>query len=238
MSSEPSIINATTGAPTPKPEQNSRIDAAVAQQPEQNFGTTQSRGWSFFKDTSEQWIALGTWVLALGTWVLALVTIFLVVDTDHASKKQLRAYVSAKIIKPVTDFAPNSTAKVQISLQNSGQTPAVDLMQIGILYPRPFPLPEDMDLTVPQPNTRGSTITLHPRDNENGTIYSYKVDPPIYDALRLGQDARLYTFGQVDYWDIFGARHWTHFCYYFDPGNGPTLSQWETCSRYNDTDKN
>jgi hypothetical protein len=125
-----------------------------------------------------------------------------------------------------------------VSIQNSGQTPAIDLTVSAILFPRPYPLPKDMDLTIPvDPNgIEGSTITLHPKQIGFGSKLPRTIEPLQYQAIKLGI-ARLYAFGIVNYKDIFGIAHWTHFCYYFN-GDGPNLTEWRGCPRYNDTDKN
>jgi hypothetical protein len=164
-------------------------------------------------------------------------------ETEH---KQLRAYVSAKVSpKGLTNFAPNQDAELEIGFQNSGQSPALDLVTKGILFLKKYPLPAEDDLTIPGTpigTIPGAGITLHPRDIEFATTLKWKIDPSIYEAIKstnaAGFDiARFYAFGTILYLDIFGIQHWTHFCYDFH-GEGPTLTKWEACPRYNDTDKN
>ncbi len=151
--------------------------------------------------------------------------------------KQLRAYVSVKPSQNgVKNFGSSLTASLKIIILNSGQTPAIDLTISAILFPRPFPLPKDMDLTIPNPANEASRLTLHPRDTEFGSTLTRTIEPLGYDAIKTGI-GRLYTFGIVNYKDIFGVEHWTQFCYYFE-GDGPNLTEWTNCSRYNDTDKN
>ena len=155
------------------------------------------------------------------------------------ASRQLRAYVSVKPLTGVTNFGLSEIAHLKVSMVNTGQTPATDLKITAILFPRPYPLPVDMDLTIPtgpDDGTGGSVITLHPSDTAFGITLDREIEPLQYSAIKLGI-GRLYTFGVIYYKDIFGVAHWTHFCYNFS-GDGPTLTEWSGCPRYNDTDKN
>jgi hypothetical protein len=161
--------------------------------------------------------------------------------TREMEHKQLRAYVSAKVSqKGITNFVPDQIAELEIGIQNSGQTPALDLVTDAILFLRKYPLPETEDLTIPGTPTKttsGLGITLHPRDIDFGTTLKRKIEPAIYEGLKITDIGRFYAFGTILYLDIFGVQHWTHFCYNFY-GTGPVVTQWEACPRYNDTDKN
>jgi hypothetical protein len=168
----------------------------------------------------------------------AAFTLYLAIIAKETEKTQLRAYVSAKPSqKGITNFGSSMDAELELGIQNSGQTPAIDLTNLSILFPRPYPLPENIDLTIPAPSGKPPDgITLHPRDVEYGSTLTRKVEPLQYAAIKAGV-GRLYAFGTIYYNDVFGTAHWTHFCYSFY-GEGPTLTKWESCPRYNDTDKN
>jgi hypothetical protein len=179
-------------------------------------------------------VTAGVFAATVALW---WATRHLVYDAEITAKRQLRAYVAAKpSVKGVTNFGSVLTAELEVGIQNSGQTPAIDLTNLSVLFPRPYPLPEDMDLTIADPKTSGSKLTLHPRDIEFGSKLTRTIEPLQYTAIKSGI-ARLYAFGTINYKDIFGIPHWTHFCYSFD-GEGQNLTKWDSCPRYNDTDTN
>lgn len=155
-------------------------------------------------------------------------------ETEH---KQLRAYVSVKVPNPIRNFGPNQTAELEIVLQNSGQTPALDTVVTGILFLRPYPLPDAMDLTIPNSQTKtesGRGITLSPRDENVGIRLEREIAPAVHDAAVEGKIARYYAFGTVRYRDVFSIEHWSHFCISF---YGEGLKRWDYCPRYNDADQ-
>jgi hypothetical protein len=172
----------------------------------------------------------------LGACALGLTSCQISTLRENA-QRQMRAYVSVKIgQKGVTNFEPNKSAELELELQNSGQTPALDVSHSSILFPRPYPLPKEMDLTVPVPETAGSDTTLHPREIGVGFKLNRTIEPPQFEAIKTGVD-RLYAFGRIKYRDIFGFQHWTRFCISFR-GEGPNLTDWDKCARNNDTDDN
>jgi hypothetical protein len=184
------------------------------------------------------WAILVQLLIWLSASAAAGFTGYLAYIAKHTERVQLRAYVSVKPLQAgITNFGSSMTSELQLSIQNSGQTPAIDLTNLSILLPRPYPLPENMDLTIPIPETQKEAgITLHPREADFGSILTRTVEPPQYAAIKMGI-ARLYAFGTINYKDVFGTAHWTHFCYSFY-GEGATLTKWVSCPRYNDTDKN
>jgi hypothetical protein len=51
-------------------------------------------------------------------------------------------------------------------------------------------------------------------------------------------DGYMVIYGQATYLDIFGTKHWTHFCAFFTlPGVSVKVTARE-CTDYNDTDSN
>jgi hypothetical protein len=175
-------------------------------------------------------------LLFVATMALWCATNELVKDTRHSAHKQLRAYVSVKPIRGVTNFGSDLEAETEVIIKNSGQTPALKLRHLGILFPRQFPLSKETDLNIRAPETNGSIITLHPGESEFGTKFKRKIEPLQYQAIQAGI-GKIYVFGKVDYEDVFGASHWTRFCYYFD-GTGPSLPDWQSCPRNNEIDEN
>jgi hypothetical protein len=155
----------------------------------------------------------------------------------EAEHKQLRAYVAAKV-GDLKGFEKSETATFHLQLDNSGQTPALDTVATGILFPRPYPLPDTMDLTIPytpEKVDRGRGMTMSPRDNNLGLTLRREIDPALFDAAIEGKIARYYAFGTIRYRDIFAVEHWTHFCISF---YGEGLKNWDLCPRYNNADTN
>jgi hypothetical protein len=158
---------------------------------------------------------------------------------QEAEHKQLRAYISAKVApESVKNFVKGQVAELQIGFQNSGQTPALDTLTTAIFYPRPYPLPDTMDLTIrdtPDKTSPGHGITLSPRDENLGSTLTRMIEPDLYEAAIDGKMVRYYAFGIIRYRDIFSVEHWTHFCISF---YGEGLKRWDLCPRYNDADHN
>ncbi len=239
------------GHPKPKSEsaQTEQQDAKDCPSLNSMIKLGLSRIGGFIHEYREEIVAVGTIFIAAFTIILGIATAALYQATrdlvkgdEDTAKRQLRAYVAVKI-GPVTNFGPDTEAQITIAFQNYGQTPAIDLRANCILFPRQYPLREKEDLTIPvdqkliQVTKEGRGVTLHPRDVYFGSVLKREINQGVYQGIKSGEIIRLYAFGQVDYKDIFGVLHWTHFCYSFH-GEGPTIPNWEACPRYNDTDKN
>ncbi len=193
-------------------------------------------GWEWVRSFKEP-ITIVTLLLFFATLAQYWATRDLVKDSRESAHRQLRAYVSAKPGNPgVTNFGEGLTAEAKIEIHNFGPTPALYLTTNSGLFLRVYPLIESTDLKIPPPKEVMEGITLHPNETNFGITLKRKIEPMQFLAINSGL-GRLYAFGTISYKDVFGVPHWTHFCFsYF--GEGMTLNNWETCSRYNDTDKN
>jgi hypothetical protein len=201
-----------------------------------------------YNDSSEHQNKILTWTKAAAggvfvytalTLILTLISFCQLQTSRDNEKRQLRAYASPKLsLGGITNFAKSQDARLEIQLNNTGQTPAIDLGVNAILYFRKYPLPDTEDLTIPETPDHpidGKGITLPPHAEQIGITLIRNIKPEMYDAAIEGKMARYYAFGIIRYRDIFSVEHWTHFCFSF---YGEGLKQWDLCPRYNDADHN
>jgi hypothetical protein len=87
------------------------------------------------------------------------------------------------------------------------------------------PLPTNFAFPdLPAGDKRETIAVLHPDSSLPYTGSFIRTDEPFTEAEIVeilhghphGKGRRLYVFGQVDYVDIFGKRHWTRFCACFN----------------------
>jgi hypothetical protein len=66
------------------------------------------------------------------------------------------------------------------------------------------------------------------------------IDKTLYDNFTSGR-LGIIVFARLTYADVFGIRHWQHYCHFFNvavPTEGAISSGHETCVAYNQSDKN
>jgi len=130
-------------------------------------------------------------------------------------RSQLRAYVSVSFRGCIEQDASRPLKyEIQTNIQNNGATPAVGANTASALRVLPYPLPDDVDLTVPLTDL-AAAANLAPHS------------PPIYvrnwlsaflseaevEEIKTGTTKRLYIFGTTKYKDVFGDSHFTNFCW-------------------------
>ena len=174
-----------------------------------------------------------TAIMAVASW--ALVTV-----TQNNSKKQLRAYVFADAFLVAGITGPSGPI-ITMDIKNSGQSPALDLKAwSGLIierYPAPgqFPVPPS-DLILSKTNlasfggtSSGSSVLLRsPRS----------LTPEEISGLQNNTLA-IYSFGRMEYRDIFGKNHFTTFRVYFNTTIGKigtSAQKMSYCAEGNEAD--
>jgi hypothetical protein len=152
-------------------------------------------------------------ITGIATALLAVVTIGLVLLAGEQSKTaraELRAYVSARP-EHISSFDGTHRPKIIIKLFNHGQTPARKLrhrIEVGLL-----PNPLRPGLSLPEPLSAFSNpTTLFPGVEVNGS----KSRENAFTAGELAdirnESVRIYVYGEVEYFDVFGDCWITTFC--------------------------
>jgi len=154
-------------------------------------------------------------------------------DTEH---RQLRAYLHIDH-GPIT--VSDNTAKAEIRISHSGQTPAYKIKLEADIQVGHFPLPDAEKLSLPTgglPKYEFAALygnepirqTISMPQNSNDAI---EIQKRSRDRLAGGLQV-FYLFGRVRYQDIFGNEWPYDFCYSFDPVNNAEGSE-RGCEKYN-----
>lgn len=129
--------------------------------------------------------------------------------TDKTARRQLRAYVSFSKVR-ISSIAANKAPKVDVTILNSGQTPAYDLQaSVGIgLAPYPY---RDFDLSKLIPHSRTMMGPGH-KVRLNVTLAKMLTQQE-FIAIKAGT-AALYAVSRITYKDVFDVDQITN-CYLF-----------------------
>lgn len=132
------------------------------------------------------------------------------------AERQLRAYVFPISVR-LLDFAIGSAPRAEITIKNTGQTPAYDctviasIYRIGLPLVGAFPNPD-----VPTRMSAGSVgpgMERHPKPSLTKAL-----SEDDHTAVREGKEA-IFVFGRVNYVDAFGKPRFTNFRYEFGREN-------------------
>lgn len=119
-------------------------------------------------------------------------------------------------------------------VKNTGLTPAYEVKNSWNIGIGVYPMPEDFDFSKSEYGDYGS-VTVFPGTLEKIGInadFRQKFTPNQFNMIKAGFQ-RLYVWGVVNYKDVFGANHFTHFCFSYFISREPDRA-FEICSRYND----
>jgi hypothetical protein len=177
---------------------------------------------------------LALWGVLLGA-VVALIYFMQWFAMDQAMKVDQRAWVGPMIVQHMHAI-PETGVRVQLTLSNSGRTPAfISRIQKNSQFmdgnltelPPDAALKEDFSgRAVVFPNQPGIGVDIPAPD--------YGVDD--MNAIR-DKKKTLNFYGMVEYSDIFGKGHFTKFCYHYVVTWGPLpFEGFVSCKKYNDTD--
>jgi hypothetical protein len=137
----------------------------------------------------------------------------------QTAERQLRAYV--QIVGKdflVQGDAGNERFVNQLSVVNTGQTPAYQLKIDSVVKVLPRPIPENFKFDfIPEGLNRSMMMVGSGRsvghDSLADTILS---DAEMINIMRLDSGVRLYSFGTVRYEDCFGKPRFNNFCYFLE----------------------
>jgi hypothetical protein len=137
----------------------------------------------------------------------------------QTAERQLRAYV--QIVGKdflVQGDSGNERFVNQLSVVNTGQTPAYQLKIDSVVKILPRSLPEDFTFAfIPEGLNRSMMMVGSGRsvghDSLADTILS---EAEMISIMRADSGVRLYSFGTVKYEDCFGKPRFTNFCYFLE----------------------
>ena len=204
----------------------------------------------FWALTRFEWIMA---ILTLAGVLIAFLTGFIFWKQLHEMRTDQRAWITLNTGNVTFPKDASKVGQVQIStplsITNIGKTAARDLFVEAVMdYEVNGQTPDFIYLGrarstistgIVFPNSPAGTLDvpfvsgkLHSQD-EMETRYLTEAE---YSDL-VKSDAYMTVYAQASYLDIFGTRHWVHFCTYFLPP--PTHAGSVTsrkCTEYNDTD--
>lgn len=188
----------------------------------------------------------GESITGLATILLSIVTCGLVwfgfIQSD-ITRKQLRAYIAVDEMEDSVDRgierrATGDTIFTNAFCKNFGETPAINVIYvIQMQYLQGVPTDEIFPKVV-----WGQGNTLQPSQSTTIRVES-KMSTEDWDAMRQGfgiavEGKFLFVFGFVSYFDIFGSKHFTRFCFHINWNNvKKEIPGWDYYDRYNDIDE-
>jgi hypothetical protein len=128
---------------------------------------------------------------------------------------------------------PNTTITTNLTLANSGRSPAIKVEVCGrfLVSPGVPPAPQFKCFGGTQGKT--SVTLLVPGAKVYAAPEQRVLSISQVEQIKAGV-MKLYTVGTVFYDDPFGGHHWTRFCLFYDPTDRPEM--WSRCLQGNDAD--
>ena len=152
--------------------------------------------------------------------------------TEETAKRELRAYLTVRIGGgDQQDRHKRQFFAVRPQIINSGKTPAYEMNWWAKADILPVPLPDDFNFPS-QSDTETHSLTIGPGQD----LYLLAIHPryvPDSEAREIivGNDKRVYVWGEITYVDAFGESRSTKFCHniFWLNGTGQLQGQYTPC---------
>ena len=155
--------------------------------------------------------------------------------TRDQERRQLRAYVSIMGKDTTEHLDVGQKPEFTLDVKNTGSTPAFNISTGGKIIVLPYPLPGALNM-VPQKGVPNSRTALFPGATNNIPLEGDVITADDAKNLKGPEPKyRIYFLAHVEYDDIWGERHYTHFCMRTVPIVA-TSQHPEYCEQYNDAD--
>jgi hypothetical protein len=118
---------------------------------------------------------------------------------------------------------------------NTGFTPARAVFFTSVARVFPFPLPDEIDLTLPIEDSAGAGTINAGQFYFVRAVLDRILPEDELTALKTTGDHRIYVYGRVQYRDVFGDPHFTNFCQ-FVLWERDDLITYINSRRHNDSD--
>jgi hypothetical protein len=176
---------------------------------------------NFWNENESAIGAAGAFVAAIFTVTMWISTRALVKGAEATARHQLRAYVlivgadvfcaapDGSVMQPPGFIGVGSKAVAQVKLENTGQTPAYDLMIRADIRIVPWPIvPTSLPAAVHAGGTKESVGSGVPR-----SVWPHTEDPLTQNDIAnfYNGATALVVYGWISYTDIFGERQSTDF---------------------------
>ena len=102
--------------------------------------------------------------------------------------------------------------EIHVLINNSGNTPAYNVTTTISLDIFPFPLPEEIDLSLPPTLDIKMSIAAHSQDTFIVGRLNRLITNEEFEQVVKGVSPKMYVFGEIHYDDVFGESHYTNFC--------------------------
>jgi len=156
--------------------------------------------------------------------------------SSDSERRQVRAYAFPTPL-PVLNFTKDQSLLAGVLIKSMGQTPAYKVRGNFTVRGMPYPLRDDFDIDVfIKPDQIQNSAFISPSNNFTLAGPWGPLDQITIDAINDGTKFRLYTWGRIDYEDVFTDPHWFTFCYIYDGRAIRDHDRVETCPRHNDDD--
>jgi hypothetical protein len=165
-----------------------------------------------------------TGLLFISTVLLWLATERTIEHARGASKRELRAYVSAEI-GGLTQHGPKQSPSANVKFSNHGKTPAINVSRHGYMLLvdksiNEIEAPKVADI-VPTDQTLGPSATIGMNIKN---VFSMTTQGAA--DFGTGDIVQIVVVGIVSYDDVFGDRHYTSFCHSYErTGSGSYVPQ-------------
>jgi hypothetical protein len=170
-------------------------------------------------------VALGTLFQFFALWTI-------IGTTRH----QIRAYVYVASDDLTRQTADGGKYIHHLKAVNTGQTPAKNLRVDSIVKILTHPVPANFDFSLPEDPKNGVWTVGSGKDvmfyAEAERVIS---ETEVAEISNPDSNKRLYSYGTCHYVDIFGQKHTTEFCLYFDVttvGPDKTVETWVKASQH------
>jgi hypothetical protein len=166
----------------------------------------------------------------------AIFTGWYAVTARDTEERELRAYIGIVVVDftgPNT-FVPPNYPSVHFNVRNYGSTPAHSVTHEGAIKSCAYPLPKNFDFAIPAVATSPEPITVFPGTPDNLGIEATSdraLTPAEFAEIGIGNN-RVCFFGTVHYWDVFGFKWYSNYCYSFF-GTAVNIRH-EACERHNE----
>jgi hypothetical protein len=186
----------------------------------------------------ENWVSFGTLIFVAGYTCVSLWQSLIVRDQE---RRQLRAYVGAFAPPPGTpilSLQDDGRFAVHLGIRNYGATPAYGLEYLSGINIRDYPLPDNIDWSIPPSKEPPSRLTLFPgsADGEMIAVMSRPLTESEIGSFRDGKTHQILMWGTITYRDAFRTNHFTDFCVgIFGDPTGKVIYH-RPCDRHTDSD--
>ena len=183
---------------------------------------------------SPAFIGIAAFLQAIG----AIGTVWLIYRQLRTSRVQLRAYVGVSAAKLINFVDGEEIAPMgEVTITNSGQTPARDVVNVSGIAIGLFPPPSALKLTVTDHDFATVARSRQTLGAANTSISRTAAGRPLEAEekkdITEGKGA-IYVYGEVRYRDVFGKRRWSKYRFMMGGPVGIRGGQLATCEEGNE----